>query len=111
MKFLHVTCSTLKLVIYGWDMKMALQNFVLFVNILFMHLERSNSELTVWIHVVQLQKFHKRVCVAKDKCDNIKKYSKKLFSWFAHGNADWKVLNQAFKISALIKPKNDDIGY
>lgn len=104
MKFLHVTCSTLKLVIYGWDMKMALQNFVLFVNILFMHLERSNSELTGWIHVVQLQKvfvFHKGVSVAKDKCRNIKKYSKKLFSWFARGfcnsNVDWKVLNQALK--------------
>lgn len=47
---------------------MALQNFVLFVNILFMHLECSNSELTGWIHVVQLQKvfvFHKGVSVAK----------------------------------------------
>ena len=30
VKILHVTCSTLKLVMYSWTVEMALQNFVLF---------------------------------------------------------------------------------
>lgn len=39
VKLLHVTCSTLKLVMYSWNMEMALQNFVLFLYIFVMHLE------------------------------------------------------------------------
>lgn len=39
VKILHVTCSTLKLVLYSLNVEMALQNFVLFMYILVMHLE------------------------------------------------------------------------
>lgn len=39
VKILHVTCSTLKLVMYSRNVKMALQNFLLFGYILIMHLE------------------------------------------------------------------------
>lgn len=39
VKILHVTCSTLKLVMYSLNVEMALQNFVLFMYILVMHLE------------------------------------------------------------------------
>lgn len=39
VKILHVTCSTLKLVMYSWNVETGLQNFVLFMYILVMHLE------------------------------------------------------------------------
>lgn len=54
VKTLHVTCSTLKLVMYSWNVEMVLQNFVLFVYILVMHLEIEKIGLIGWLYMMQL---------------------------------------------------------